>query len=243
MKIRFNCGLFIPLVLLLGVYPVFAQSSLTGYMTKDYKIEGSKYVLQKGEKVECLKTTEKDCCFEEEEGSFCFPKALLLTSPVKMSDFYLSDIRISNSTDAKGDACKNGVDFKNRFDLYIWSYGFKVRSDDQARDPVLVELSISIKSNDVDVGWPRIVKRWTGFPDGKCVAIAITKRDIDNFLREYHKVSQYLSSEHDLNLDASVSLKLFSKRKEDNYENNVVEFGVRIPADNSATWPPTNLVN
>jgi hypothetical protein len=188
-----------------------------------------------------VKQLNNECCFEVEAGTVCVPKSDISSVRVDKRDYYLADIVISDSNNTKADACASGVPVDQRSDAFIWSYGFNVKSTDRIVDPILVELAISIRSNGILVSDPIIVKRWTGIPDKKCKSLNVTKNDIDEFLNKYRKIKSVLQVENDLNIDATASIQLFSSFKESNYKNNKIEFGVLLPADNSATWPPSNF--
>jgi hypothetical protein len=242
MKYRYSIlSIFIILLLLPGL--VCAENNtFEGYIKKDIFLEEYNYKLYKGEEIWCeINEKTGECCFGSHSGTMCVDSDVLSKDKIPTVDLYFENVRFSDDDLAVKDACTDGRSIEILPDSFKWSYGFEIKSSEPIEEPVLVEATHIIVKEDMPVYSLAFSKRWEGKIDGKCHVIKFTKEDIDTFLKEYHVIADDLDVQLDLNISVKFVLQIFSKRIEDNYENNMITIYTWLPGDNSTSWPPKTM--
>jgi len=211
------------------------------YATEDFTIlDGSQMILQ-GDQIYCYKIEQGKCFIQDYSGDDEIPLSKLSKEKQPKIDFFLKDIKFTDSKDVKFDACQKGRPLSQLSDAFIWSYGFTVGNNRNNDSPVMVEVTHRISYQGRILNSPVIAKTWVGPADGKCHTIAITKKDIDGFIQKLSKITKIIPVEQDLNVDTQLEIELFAPYSEQTYKNNKIVIETRLPADNSATWPPSEF--
>lgn len=209
-----------------------AGDTYKAYLKRDLSYFDGEVTLSKGSTYDC-QVGESKCCFEMDIGTVCIPLSELSKTPIKKIDISLAQVTVADALDTGKNACQTGKPLPDSSDVYIWSYGFKLKSTEKTDDEVMVEVSHTLKSGNVQLIQPNLTKHWIGKVDQKCHSITFGRKDVQSFLDKYHKVSKILNVESDLNVYMDVKIKLFTSRTKPKYK----ELTVRFPADNSLNWP------
>lgn len=209
-----------------------AGDACKAYLKRDLSYFDGEVTLPKGSSYDCQVGKSK-CCFEMDIGTVCIPLSELSKTPIKKIDISFAQVTVADATSTNKNACKAGKPLPDSSDIYIWSYGFKLNSTEKTDDEVMIEVSHTLKSGSVQIIQPNLTKHWIGQVDHKCHSIIFTRKDVQSFLDEYHKVSKILDVESDLNVYMDVKIKLFTSRTKPKYK----ELTVRFPADNALNWP------